>query len=45
VIKLHPPDVLIEVSKKTCGMFDFYKAEDVVEAGRLAARKALDTRE
>jgi NTE family protein len=45
VVQQHPPDVLIEVSKKTCGTFDFYKAEAVVEAGRMAARKALDTLE
>lgn len=41
-VQQHPPDVLIEISKKTCGTFDFYKAEEVVEAGRAAAQKALD---
>jgi NTE family protein len=42
LINGHPPDILIEVSRKSCGTFDFYKAEELVEMGRFAAQKKLD---
>lgn len=35
------PDILIETSRDICGTYDFYKAEEVIETGRLAARKVL----
>jgi len=38
----HPPDILVQVSRHTCGTYDFYKAQEVVEAGRREARKALE---
>ena len=43
MIKNTPPDVLIEISKKTCWTFDFYKAEQLSEIGRKAARNKLDS--
>jgi len=36
------PDILINVSRDSCGTFDFYKAEELVEIGRLAAIKSLE---
>lgn len=42
IIKNNPPDILVEISKKTCGTYDFYKAEELVEIGRYAAREKLD---
>ncbi len=36
------PDILIETSRDTCGTYDFYKAREVIEVGRLAAQKVLD---
>ena len=36
-----PPDILIEVSQDACGIFDFYKAEEMVEMGRFAAIKSI----
>jgi NTE family protein len=44
-MKSHKPDVLIEVSHDACGTFDFYKAEEMVEMGREAARESLDRHE
>ena len=41
----HRPDVIVEVSRNVCGMFEFYKAKEVIEAGRLAAIEALDAYE
>jgi NTE family protein len=36
------PDILINVSSESCDIYDFYKIEEMVEAGRLAAVEALD---
>ncbi|MFH0841720.1 MAG: patatin-like phospholipase family protein [Bacteroidota bacterium] len=43
IIKNSPPDILIEVSKKSCGTFDFFRAEELTEIGRDAAKKKLDS--
>ena len=42
-IKAYSPDVLIKVSRESCNVFDFYKAEEQVEAGRRAAIQVLDS--
>jgi NTE family protein len=42
-IKNFPPDILIEISKKSCGTFDFYKAEEQVEAGRYATQEKFNS--
>lgn len=36
------PDLMINVSSEACNIYDFYKIEEMVEAGRLAAVEALD---
>ncbi len=41
-LEKNKPDVLIEVSRDSCNTFDFYKAEELVEMGRYAAREKLD---
>jgi NTE family protein len=41
-IKSNPPDILIEVPRKSCGIFDFVKAVTLIEIGRCAAKKSLD---
>lgn len=41
-MKEHEPDVLIEISHEACGTFDFYKAGEMVDMGRQAARESLD---
>jgi NTE family protein len=43
ILKNTPPEILIEISKKSCGTFDFYKAEEMVEIGRYATKKKLDS--
>jgi NTE family protein len=42
IIQMHPPEILIEISRKSAGTFDFFKAEELVEIGRYAAKKKLD---
>ena len=41
-LEQHKPDILVEVSVDSCGLFDFYKAEDMVEIGRHAAALEVD---
>jgi NTE family protein len=40
-LEKYAPDILIEVSGDSCGIFDFYKAEEMVERGSKAAVKVL----
>ncbi len=46
ITKVHlqntPPDLLIPFSRNTCTSFDFFKAEELIEIGRIIAIKALD---
>ena len=36
------PDIVIKISKDAYGTFDFYKSEEIILAGAMAARKALE---
>lgn len=40
-IEKFKPDLLIETSFKIATFFDFYKSEELIEAGRIACREAL----
>lgn len=40
-IEKQSPDLMIEVSHDSCGTYDFYKAEEMVEMGRYAATLSL----
>lgn len=42
IIEKESPDVLINVSRNTCGTYDFFMAEELVEIGRHATIKALE---
>ncbi len=41
-IEKYPPDMLIDISRHSCEMFDFYKAEELVEIGRHSAAEFLE---
>ncbi len=40
-LEIHKPDIYIEVSGESCGIFDFYKAQQMVERGSKTAAKVL----
>ena len=40
-LKLDPPDIQIDLSVDAFGMFDFYKAKEIIESGDMAAEKAI----
>ena len=41
-LEMNPPDLVIEVSKHACGAFDFYKAKELIELGKVASAEGLD---
>jgi len=41
-IEKYKPDVVINIAHDSASIFDFYKSEELIEAGRIACRKALD---
>jgi NTE family protein len=43
LLEKHAPDILINVSHDACGAFDFYRAAEMVEIGRHAAVKSLES--
>ncbi|MFZ4414117.1 MAG: patatin-like phospholipase family protein [Bacteroidales bacterium] len=43
-IEKYPPDMLIDISRHSCEMFDFYKAEELVEIGRHSAMEFLENK-
>jgi NTE family protein len=36
-----PPDLLVSISKDACGVFEFYRAKEIIENGRNACKEAL----
>jgi len=40
-LEQYTPDIKIEISRNSCGTYDFYKADELVEIGRLAAQESL----
>jgi NTE family protein len=40
-LEINPPDVLIEVSRDCCNIYDFYKADELIELGRQACIRRL----
>ena len=40
-IETYPPDVLVNISKYACSVFEFYKGEEMIAYGREACKKAL----
>jgi NTE family protein len=43
ILKSNSPDILIEISKKSCGTFDFFKAHELVEIGKQATREKFNS--
>ena len=38
-----PPDVLINISGESCGTYDFHKAKELIELGRMNTAQCLDS--
>lgn len=44
MIEVHKPDLVIDISRDACGVFEFYRANEIIEVGRKAFRKALEAK-
>lgn len=42
ILEKYNPDILINISKDACSVFDFYKAKQLVENGRIATVKSME---
>lgn len=42
-LEINPPDILIETSRSICGIYDFYKADELLKQGRKAAQLGIKT--
>lgn len=42
MLAAYPPDLLIEIPINTCGAHEFYRAQEVIEAGEYWARQAIE---
>jgi len=40
-LEKYPPDILINISKETCTTFDFYRAEELIEIGKMETISTL----
>ena len=40
-LEMNPPDILIDISRNSCGVFDFYKANELIELGKMATTRSL----
>ena len=38
----YKPDIIINVPRDVCGMYEFYRAKEVIKAGKRACNEALD---
>lgn len=40
MIEIHKPDLVVNISRNACGVFEFYRANEIIEAGRQAFHAA-----
>jgi len=41
-IALHKPDIVVNISRDACGVFEFYRANEIIEEGRRAFQKSFE---
>jgi len=40
IIQVYPPDLLVEIPRNACSVFEFYRAAELIETGKKSYRKA-----
>jgi len=40
-LQIDPPDVLVEISRYACGAFDFYKANELIQVGKINTKQSI----
>lgn len=43
MISLHKPDIVVNIPRNACGIFEFYRANEIIEEGRVRFRESYDT--
>jgi NTE family protein len=38
---MHNPELIVEVSRDACGVFEFYRAQEMIDLGKKAFNDAL----
>lgn len=41
MIHLHQPDIVVNISRDACGVFEFYRAAEMIETGRKAFKSVM----
>jgi NTE family protein len=41
MVQIYPPDVLIEIPRSTCAVYEFYRAAELIQIGAEAYRNKL----
>ena len=41
ILEMSQPDIVVKISRNTCGTFEFYRAAEVIEHGKKEFKKAL----
>lgn len=44
MIDIHKPDLVVNISRNACGVFEFYRANEIIEEGRKAFHQAYKLR-
>jgi len=44
-LELHQPDIMINISNKTCEFYDFHKAKELIEYGSIITKEILENRD
>ncbi len=42
MIEVHQPDIVVNISRDACGVFEFYRANEIIEEGRKSFHRAYD---
>ncbi len=42
LIEVHKPDMVVNISRDACGVFEFFRANEIIEEGRKAFHRAYD---
>jgi NTE family protein len=42
MINIHKPDLVVNISRDACGVFEFYRANEIIEEGRKAFDRAYE---
>jgi NTE family protein len=40
-LDIYKPDIVVNICRDSCGIFEFYRANEIIECGRKAFREAV----